>query len=378
MKTNGSNSTQHSLRLVVDLKAHPRAVLVPPMDVHEYDAFCADIAVNGILVPLEITPTAVVLDGHQRLRAAHVLGLREAPVRVVEPDDEITYILRAALHRRHLTASQRIALALELSDYEERLAAGRNRQRANLLQGARSAVATSPPRTDRVCEHVAHLAGVSPRLAQDVIAVKEADPELFKRIREGEVPAHRAARTVRQRRLREQAGKAPRLPDGVFDLIYADPPWPSQNPDSDWAPENHYPTMTLEEIKGLHVPAAEDAVLFLWGLGCHLPQAIDVLAAWGFRYVAEAVWIKQSIGLGTWVRYQHEPLLIAVRGSMRAPEPELRFPSVIHAPRREHSRKPEKIYELLERAYPHCSKLELFARGTPRPGWAAWGNEVKQ
>jgi N6-adenosine-specific RNA methylase IME4 len=186
----------------------------------------------------------------------------------------------------------------------------------------------------------------------------------------------RAARRVRQRRLREQIGVAPPLPEGVFDVIYADPPWASANGDSDWAPENHYPTMALEEIKALEVPAAEDAVLFLCALGCQLPQALEVIAAWGFRYVAELVWVKPSIGLGSWVRYRHEPLLVAVRGRMCAPAPEDRFDSVIEAPRREHSRKPDAVYELIESAYPRSSKLELFARGSPRPGWTIWGNEA--
>jgi len=136
--------------------------------------------------------------------------------------------------------------------------------------------------------------------------------------------------------------------------------------------------MALGKIKAQKVPAAEDAVLFLWALGCQLPQALEVIDAWGFRYVAQAVWTKDSIGLGSWVRYRHEPLLIAVRGDMRAPDPEHRFDSVIEAPRREHSRKPDEVYERIERAYPNCSKLELFARGKARPGWTAWGNQAEQ
>lgn len=359
-----------------DLRPHPDAARVPAMSTDEYQSFLADVRERGLTTPLAINAEGIVLDGHQRLRAALELGFESVPVRVAAPGDERAYIFKAALRRRNLTPSQRAALALELSDYERRLAEAKDRQRANLR--GQPEVATLPPRREKTCEYVAGLASVSPRTAQDVMTVKEDDPELFARVKEAEIPASRAARAVRQRRLRERIGDAPALPEGVFDLIYADPPWSSQNPDSDWAPENHYPTMALEEIKALEVPVANDAVLFLWALGCQLPQALEVIAAWGFGFVAEAVWVKQSIGLGSWVRYRHEPLLIAVRGRMRAPEPEFRFDSVIEAPRRQHSRKPDEVYERIEHAYPHCSKVELFGRGETRSGWAAWGNEVEQ
>ena len=85
--------------------------------------------------------------------------------------------------------------------------------------------------------------------------------------------------------------------------------------------------------------------------------------------------MKDKIGLGFFIRGQHELLLIATRGDMPSPLPANRPPSVIAAPRREHSRKPDEAYELIEGMYPELPKIELFARST-REGWAAWGNEV--
>jgi N6-adenosine-specific RNA methylase IME4 len=105
------------------------------------------------------------------------------------------------------------------------------------------------------------------------------------------------------------------------------------------------------------------------------PDAFQVIDSWGFTFRTHCVWIKPSIGPGQWVRNRHELLLIANRGSFAPPEPEDRIDSVIEAPRGRHSEKPECLYELIERMYPHASKLELFARRR-RPGWAAWGNEV--
>jgi N6-adenosine-specific RNA methylase IME4 len=142
------------------------------------------------------------------------------------------------------------------------------------------------------------------------------------------------------------------------------------------APENHYPTLPLTEIKDLKPPAAEDAVLFLWAVNCLLPEALEVISAWEFNYKSNLVWVKPSLGLGYWTRNPHELLLFATRGNVPLPESDQRPDSVIEAKRGRHSQKPAAVYALIERAYPQHSKLELFARGTPRPGWHAWGNET--
>ena len=135
--------------------------------------------------------------------------------------------------------------------------------------------------------------------------------------------------------------------------------------------------MPLEEIKSLHVPAADDAVLLLWAVNCLLPEVLQVIEAWGFSDLTNLVWVKPSIGLGVWTRNRHELLLVARRGSISPPYPDLLPDSVITAARGCHSEKPACFYELIERACPHLSKLELFAR-TCRLGWAAWGNEAAQ
>ena len=167
------------------------------------------------------------------------------------------------------------------------------------------------------------------------------------------------------------------MPCGSFELIYADPPWQLGNPSSEWAPENYYPTLPLEQIKTLDVPVATDAVLFLWAVNALLPEAIEVMQAWGFEYRTNMVWDKQSIGLGVWLRSQHELLILGRRGNHPPPTTRRRVASILAAPRRRHSEKPQQMYELLERMYPDATKLELFARGKPRPGWTAWGNQLE-
>lgn len=356
------------------LREHPQAHLVPAADFEQYRMLRGDIEERGIVTPLEVTAGLVVLDGHQRLRIASELELATVPVRIVNVEDEVRYLLLAALRRRHLSASQRAALALELEECEQARLRGRARQRANLRQNAE--VATLPPRGKRTRELAARLAGASPRTVQDAATVRAHDPELFEQIKQGEVAAADASRRLR-RRLRDAETPPPApLPEGPFDLIYADPPWRLGNPDSAKAPENYYPTMPLEEIVALRPPAADDALLYLWAVNMLLPEALRVIEAWGFEYVANLVWVKPSIGLGAWTRNRHELLLVGRRGRYPPPDPEDRPDSVIEAARGRHSQKPDRVYELLERAHPHARKLELFAR-TQRPGWAAWGNEAQ-
>jgi len=168
--------------------------------------------------------------------------------------------------------------------------------------------------------------------------------------------------------------------DRRYQVLLADPCWAFDEGTADPSrriEKNHYPTMTTEAICALPVKnlATPDAVLFLWTPSSHLPEALQVMSAWYFEYAASAVWVKDKIGMGHWVRNRHELLLIGARGEMPHPAPGARPDSVIEAPRREHSRKPDAAYEFIEQMYPELSKIELFAR-VRRDGWDAWGNEV--
>ncbi|HJQ66760.1 MAG TPA: MT-A70 family methyltransferase, partial [Gemmatimonadales bacterium] len=199
----------------------------------------------------------------------------------------------------------------------------------------------------------------------------------FERVARGEISANTAASKTRRALRDAEIPAPPPLPEGPFPLILADPPWTFGSPDSAFAPEQHYPTMSIEELKALRLPASDDCALFLWAVNCLLAEAFELLAAWGFRYRSNLAWVKPSIGPGVWLMQRHELLLIATRGHVSPPELGARSDSVIQAPRGRHSEKPLEAYERIEQMYPHLPKLELFARGTPRPGWTTWGNQAK-
>lgn len=175
-----------------------------------------------------------------------------------------------------------------------------------------------------------------------------------------------------------------------FQTILADPPWRFENRTGKMAPEHkrlsRYGTMTLEDICALPVSevSAEPAHLYLWVPNALLPEGLRVLAAWGFTYKTNLIWHKvrkdggpDGRGVGFYFRNTTELVLFGVRGKNARTLPRGRSQvNIIRTQKREHSRKPDEAYDIIE----GCSSgpyLELFSRGT-RPGWTAWGNQAEE
>ena len=176
----------------------------------------------------------------------------------------------------------------------------------------------------------------------------------------------------------------PTVPGG-FGCILADPPWAFKTYGGDGVPtqaDDPYPTMRKERLLSLPVQdvAARDCALIMWASGTHTDQALELGAAWGFRFVRSDlfVWVKSRegyappLGMGYWTRNGAEIALLFTRGH---PKPlSHAVEQVLFCPRGEHSAKPDRQYERIE-ALVGGPYLELFAR-TQRPGWSAWGNQV--
>ncbi|MBI4705146.1 MAG: helix-turn-helix domain-containing protein [Deltaproteobacteria bacterium] len=226
-----------------------------------------------------------------------------------------------------------------------------------------------------------------------------------RRPRDPEADLARAIEAVRHARL----GLRDAFPGQRFRCVLADPPWPFQDRGSRIAAEHPgcarpYTYMSADDIAGIEVGAvanARDALLWLWSTWSHLldGSAQRVASAWGFVPKQVIPWIKVQpgasvaryqrhpavavlydaglrlqIGMGHYVRAASEPLLLCVRKAGRVP-PERQLPGVICAPRQRHSQKPAEAYDFIETV---CDgpRLELFARGAGRPGWAVWGAQA--
>lgn len=159
--------------------------------------------------------------------------------------------------------------------------------------------------------------------------------------------------------------------------IYADPPWLYDNQGTRAATGNHYRGLTVEELCDLPVSqlAADDAHLHLWTTNGFLFDAPRIFAAWGFEFRSSFVWVKKDIGIGNYWRNSHEFLLTAIRGNAKRFN-DHSLQSWLECGRGEHSAKPEKVREMIERASPG-PYLELFARQKAAL-WDAWGNQIER
>lgn len=178
------------------------------------------------------------------------------------------------------------------------------------------------------------------------------------------------------------------LPLNHFGVIYADPPWTFVTHSAKGkgkSPEQHYSCMSIDDIKALPVAAlaAPDCALLMWITDPHLSLGMDVIKDWGFTYKTVGfTWAKQGrkdhekwhFGTGYYTRANPEMCLLATRGKPKRLSASVR--QLVVSPVREHSRKPDEVYDRIEALMPG-PYLELFAR-TTRPGWTAWGNQTER
>jgi N6-adenosine-specific RNA methylase IME4 len=173
-----------------------------------------------------------------------------------------------------------------------------------------------------------------------------------------------------------------------YGTILADPPWQFANRTGKMAPEHkrlsRYSTLTLQEIKKIpvYLAAAEQSHLYLWVPNALLKEGMEVMEAWGFKYKTNIIWHKtrkdggpDGRGVGFYFRNTTEVILFGIRGKLRTLSPGRRQVNIIKSQKREHSRKPDEQYDIIESCSPG-PYLELFARGK-REGWSQWGNEAE-
>jgi len=169
-----------------------------------------------------------------------------------------------------------------------------------------------------------------------------------------------------------------------YSIIYADPPWRYGRKYGSGVAENHYSTMSMQEISELPISkiAHTNSILFLWATFPQLDVALEVIQAWGFRYKTVGfVWVKQTkvshqwfFGLGNWTRSNAEICLLATRGKPKRKSASIH--QLIISPVQSHSQKPQEVREKIVELLGDLPRIELFAR-EKTDGWDVWGNEVE-
>ncbi len=394
-----------SIRIGDDVFLLPFADLLPPLSEAERTVLKEDIARRGaVIVPIVIDELCNVIDGANRLRIASELGIKEVPVEVriglgKAEKEELAEDLN--LHRRHLSRDQvreiverRLKRTPEKSNRQIATEVGVDHKTVAVIRRSGESTGEIPQLSRTVGAdgkfRPAVVRGVplarAARVADMALEVTEAaraDPARHGALLEAMGRTGRVTGVHRNLMVARKAeaitAEPPPLPTGPFRVIVADPPWAydARAGDPSHRAANPYPQMTLDGICALPVKdlARDDTVLWLWTTNSHMRDAFAVLDAWGFTPKTILTWAKDRMGTGDWLRGRTEHCLMAVRG--RPVVTLSNQTTLLSAPMREHSRKPDEFYALVESLCPAPAggRLELFARQA-RPGWVAAGAET--
>lgn len=369
-------------------------------------ALARSIQEIGLLHPIVVTGNFgkwKLIAGERRLAAFRYLnqtvGGRDflnIPATIAENLDDVLSALKAErdenVCRKDFSPSEAVEMAATIEPMEREAARNRQGQRTDKHPE------NFPESSGRASDKTAEAVGMSrptlekaKRVYEAAVSFPASFGDLLSKMDEtGKVD--RVYKELKDREKREQVEEFTRAQEDAqslektYSVIYADPPWQYSNSITSWGPATlHYSTMPTSSIclllDSVGVKVADNAVLFLWATNPLLEDALQVIKAWGFEYKTNIVWVKTNLerpGSGFYVRGRHEMLFICTKGSFTPLDKNIAPPigSVIESPVQEHSKKPEVAYEIIERLYPGCSMIELFARGTARDGWDTWGNEA--
>jgi N6-adenosine-specific RNA methylase IME4 len=360
---------------IAGYEIHPAAAHLPIMSDGELEVLAKDVRERGLIHPVVLFEGKVI-DGRNRLKACELAGVQPSTIEWVKTGDEsvVKFVVASNLLRRHLNESQRGMLAADLLEMYR--AEAHTAKTAHLKRGTE--IPESAPGRTRAAEKAAADVGAATRTVERAKFVAEKSPELAEKVRKGEATLKQAEKELR-RAEQKQAVKAYQPPVGEWAVIVADPPWPYEDTldGSDQARGGlPYPPMTMDEICAMKIPASRDCALWLWVTNSHLidGSAARVLREWDFEPKALLTWKKDRMGAGRYLRNITEHVILAVRGKpMIEGESQINF---LEAKRREHSRKPDEFFDLVERVCPSLSRLEMFSR-EPRRAWTTSGAEAE-
>lgn len=397
--------------------------LIPPLTDEEYKGLEESILKDGCRDALVLWGDTLI-DGHNRYE---ICTRHNIPFTTVKKDFEnrdsvILWMIDTQFSRRNLSAPDRILLAQKKAPILEKLARKKqvkagtefgkglpkkeeiafvNNDKSYISEQPKTAVPEKPKavepskpviekkpepsKTIHVREEVAKMAGVSNGTVAKFEQVQKKKPEMIDSIRKGEMSINQAYQTVKkeerkqliQKQVEEIEKGNIEKPDGLFDVIAIDPPW-NYGTAFDSAGRrvaNPYPEMTQQQLKELEIPAKENCVMFLWTTHKFIWDAKELLDTWGFAYRSMIVWDKEKIGMGDLIRMQCEFCLIGIKGKPLFKDNHS-VRDIIKEPRREHSRKPEAFYALVDDL---CvgRKLDFFSR-EKREGWCCYGNDTEK
>jgi len=380
---------------------------IRPLSDEEFEKLKESIKLEGIRDPLVVW-NGFLIDGYHRYKIATELGIEFKTIEIDLPDKEAVkeWIIKNQLGRRNLTSQEASYYRGKLYESKKRqgartdLTSGQNAQKLSTAEeiGKQYGVNESTIRrdaefskaVDKVAEKVgkeaknAILSGqinIPKKDVEIIIEIKEEAPEFIEPVLNGEITISKAVQETKRKIITEKLNDIEAVEakavEGVFDVIVIDPPWPMKKIEREVAPnevEFDYPTMTIEEIKELKIPCADDCHVWLWTTQKYLPVAFQILQAWNLKYVCSFVWHKpggfQPFELP---QYNCEFALYAKKGNPKFVDLK-DFKLCFDAPRGSHSEKPDFFYNLVRRVTAG-RRLDMFNRRKIE-GFETWGKEA--
>ena len=368
---------------------HPVAELFPLMGGNEFDGLVKDVREHGLHEPIWLHQDGRIIDGRNRYLACLEAGVEPRFEPFVGPDDSLAaFVISMNLHRRHLNESQRAMVAARIASMKRGartdlapIGGMSQPEAADTLNVGTRSLQRAKQVLDSGCDALVNAVDRGEVAVADAATVaKEAhDKQILylSKVREGKAASLKVARQLTAIELQREAieSGAVTLPEGVFEVIVIDPPWPYGNAehynDKGFRGTIPYPELPMEDLFKLELPAAEDCILWLWTTARFIEEACQLCRTWGFEKKNVLTWNKQEMGVGHWLRQSTELCLFAVKGKPKILRHDVR--TLLSARRREHSRKPDEFYKLVEST---CigRRLDFFSRES-RAGWAQVGND---
>jgi N6-adenosine-specific RNA methylase IME4 len=363
---------------------------IPPLTVEEFKQLEDNCITEGIRDAI-ITWQGFIIDGHNRYEIAQKHGLKfRIDEKEFEREEQAKDWMDAnQLGRRNLTHDQRKILIGRRYNRDKNTDRFKGNQYTS--GGGKNYHNQKTPerlaKENNISEKTVRNCGKD---AEKFDEIKEKQPELADKIWSGEISLSEIKKEekkaerieVIQKQIEDiESGILPEL-KGLYDVVSIDPPWPYEGNNKSITSfdavgrrvANPYHEMSIQEIKEIELPLMNDAVVLLWTTHKFLPDAFDILKTWGLEYKATLVWNKEKIGMGAWLRMQCEFCLIGIKGKPYWNNTEHR--DILNEPRREHSRKPDKFFELIEKIT-LGRRLEYFSR-EKRTGWEVYGNDINK
>jgi N6-adenosine-specific RNA methylase IME4 len=361
--------------------------LIPALTQEEYKQLEDNILKEGIREKI-ITWNGYIIDGHNRYEISQKWGLdcQSESMQFKDEDEVKEWMILNQFGRRNLSNYQRSVLALELEGLFREKA--KEKQKLSEGKGIQKSEDLKEPEFVTIKE-VGKLASVSHDTIAKVKKIQEKAPEEVKqKLSTGEVSINQVYQEIKKEEKKAERiqqiedieqGKLPEL-KGLFNVISVDPPWPYEGESKKTTSfdsvgrrvANPYPEMSITDIKKIEMPLMEDSVVLLWTTHKFLPDAFEILKDWGMDYKATLVWNKEKIGMGAWFRMQCEFCLVGIKGKPYWEN--TTFRDILNEPRREHSRKPDSFFEMIEQIT-KGRRLEYFSR-EKRTGWEVFGNDI--